>query len=103
MEKCSNRYGKKLKLSVGVSTKKQKLDFISECDHKCCDHSGEVPPTGEKCKTGSPNQLPYEDTENPPREVLEQETTDANGKFINLEHLLDNYNNMEVHLPQGEI
>ena len=45
----------------------------------------------------------YEDDDNSPREMPKQKATDDNEKFINLDHLLDNYINMEVCLLRGEI
>ena len=30
------------------------------------------------------------------------EATDVNGKFIDMDHVMDNYINMEIRLPQGE-
>ena len=30
------------------------------------------------------------------------EATDVNGKFINMDHVMDNYINMEIRLPIGE-
>ena len=45
----------KLKLSIDVSTKKQNLESISKANHKHCDHSGEVPSTGELNEERIPN------------------------------------------------
>ena len=33
--------------------------------------------------------IPYKDDKNPPQEMPEEEATDANGKSINMDHLLD--------------
>ena len=46
--------------------------------------------------------IPYENDGNPSCKMLEQEAADANRKFINLNHILDIYINMEIRLPQGE-
>ena len=46
--------------------------------------------------------VPYEDETTPPVEMLVTEATDVNGTFINMNHVMDNYINMEICLPIGE-
>ena len=50
----------------------------------------------------SAESIPYEDDITPPIEMPVVETTKVNGKFINMDHVLDNYISMKICLPRGE-
>ena len=79
MDKCKKRYGDKLTVSTAP--------FETNCSDDD-DNSGKF--------------YPYEDYTKPPVEMPVTEATDATGKFINMDHVMDNYINMEIRLPIGE-
>ena len=78
MDKCKRRYGDKLTVSATP------FETIGPDD----DDSGEF--------------VPYEDETTPLVEMLVTEDTDVNGKFINMDHVMDNYINMEIRHRIGE-
>ena len=79
MDKCKQRYGDKLTVSAAPFETNRPDDDVDP---------GEF--------------VPYEDDTTPPVEMPVTETTDATGKFINMDHVMDNYINMEIRLPIGE-
>jgi hypothetical protein len=79
MEKCKKRYGDKLTVAVAPYESNNPVDV---------DDSGKF--------------IPYEDETTPSVEMPVTKATDVNGKFINMDHVMDNYINMEICLPIGE-
>jgi hypothetical protein len=79
MDKCKKRYGNKLTVSTAPFETNGPDDD---------DDSGKF--------------VPYKDDTTFPVEMPVAEATDLNGKFINMDHVMDNYINKEIRFPIGE-
>ena len=85
----------------------EQIEFMDKCKKRYGNKLTEAPAPFETTNPEGNDEvsgefIPYEDETTPPVEMPATEATDVNGKFINMDHVMDNYINMEIRLPQGE-